>query len=47
MFDTEVFGISADFTQGPRVFEEIKELLTGLEIGLLGVYYCTVKYPFS
>lgn len=40
MFGTEVFGIYADFTKGPRVFEEIKELLTGFEIGVLGVSVC-------
>lgn len=38
MFGTEAFGIYADFTQGPRVFEEIKELLIGFEIGVLGMY---------
>ena len=37
VFGTEVFGIYADFTKGPRVFEEIKELLTGFEIGVLGM----------
>ena len=37
-FGTEVFGILADFTLGPRVFEDIKELLIGLEIGLLGMH---------
>ena len=40
VFGTEVFGIYADFTKGPRVFEEIKELLTGFEIGVLGVSVC-------
>ena len=29
-----------DFTKGPRVFEEIKELLTGFEIGVLGARVC-------
>ena len=32
-----MFGIYADFTKGPYVFEEIKELLTGFEIGVLGM----------
>ena len=41
VFGTEVFGIYADFTKGPYVFEEIKELLTGFEIGVLGIYACT------
>ena len=37
VFGTEVFGIYVDFTRGPCVFEEIKELLTGFEIGVLGL----------
>ena len=40
VFGTEAFGIYADFTKGPRVFEEIKELLIGFEIGVLGVSVC-------
>ena len=40
IFGTEVFGIYVDFTKGPRVFEEIKELLTGFEIGVLGARVC-------
>ena len=40
VFGTEVFGIYVDFTKGPRVFEEIKELLTGFEIGVLGARVC-------
>ena len=40
VFGTEVFGIFVDFTKGSRVFEEIKELLTGFEIGILGVCVC-------
>ena len=48
VFGTEVFGIFVDFTKGSRVFEEIKELLTGFEIGILGVslhaYVCVSKH---
>ena len=40
VFGTEAFGIYADFTKGPRVFEEIKELLIGFEIAVLGVSVC-------
>ncbi|XP_065886547.1 inactive hydroxysteroid dehydrogenase-like protein 1 [Dysidea avara] len=45
VFGTEVFGILADFTQGLRVFEDIKELLTGLEVGLL-VNNVAVRYDY-